>query len=81
MKGNDLNIKVVMKIRKGDFDKFMLHVRLKHLRHSCGCASGSAKALKIKYVDKNGDIVLIVNDDKLALSFKTCEEAKSKMND
>lgn len=78
MNGDYRRIKVPMELQKGDFDKFMLDVRLRYLGSSCGSAKGFAGALKIKYVDEDGDSVLIANDDDLASCFEEWEETKSK---
>lgn len=78
MNGDFRRIKVPIELQKGDFDKFMLDVRLRYLGSSCGSAKGSIGALKIKYVDEDGDNVLIANDDDLASCFEELGETKGK---
>lgn len=60
--GDFRRIKVPMVLERGDFDQFVLDIRRRY-----GAGSG---AVKIRYVDEDGDDVLIANDDDLASCFE-----------
>lgn len=65
-------IKVPMELEKGDYDQFLLDVR----RRFAG--SSRVGAVKIKYVDEDGDDVVIANDDDLASCFEEFVDKKNK---
>lgn len=76
-KFKDLNnefrrIKVPMTLEQGSFDQFVVDVR----RRFAG--SSSVGSLKIKYVDEDGDEVLISNDEDLASCFEDFADNRSK---
>lgn len=76
--GDYRRIKVPMELRKGDFDQFMLDVRRRFIGSSGASSRLPPGAMKVKYVDEDGDSVLIANDDDLASCFEDLGEMKGK---
>lgn len=73
--GDFRRIKVPMELEKGDFDLFVLDVRR---RYAGAAGSSTVGTIKIKYVDEDGDAVLIANDDDLASCFEDVVDVKGK---
>ena len=65
-------IKVPMDIQNGMYDQFLVDVRR---RYAGSTASGS---VKIKYIDEDGDAVLISNDEDLASCFEDFAGTRNK---
>lgn len=69
--GEYRRLKVPRVASRGSFDQLILDVRLKYYNSSSSAATSS---LKIKYVDEDGDDVLISGDDDLAACFAECSD-------